>query len=145
MKNLLNLFIVASLFAISVSPLSAQEKMSPFTDLYEFMEKYEKECPDVVSAFYNLHDTIVMKKGTLSIKQKELIAMGIGISDRCKYCIYFHTAQAKKNGATDEEILEAASVAVYMGGGPAFSYIKYVFDALEELGKMEEQKAAEKK
>jgi hypothetical protein len=32
-----------------------------------------------------------------------------------------------------------------MGGGPAFSYIKYVFDALEELAKMEEKKADIKK
>ncbi len=139
-KNfLLNLLIVVCLIATSTTQLVAQEDTSIFDELSDFMEKYEKKCPDVASAFYSLHDTIVNQEGKLSIKEKEFIALGIAISARCEYCIYFHTAQAKRSGATDEEILEAASVAVYMGGGPAFSYIKYVVDALEELAVMKEK------
>lgn len=145
MKNLLlNQLIVVCLIFASTTQLVAQEKVSLFDELYEFMEKYEKKCPDVSGAFYALHDTVVMKEGNLSIKEKEFIALGIAISARCEHCIYFHTAQAKMSGATDEEILEAASVAVYMGGGPSFSYIKYVMDALEELSKMEEKEDNEK-
>jgi len=122
----------------------AQEKVSIFNELYDFMEKFEIECPDVATSFYDLHDTIMNQEGKLSIKEKEFIALGIAISMRCEYCIYFHTAAAMKYGATKEEILEAASVAVYMGGGPAFSYIKYVIDALEELTAIKESKTHEK-
>ena len=43
-----------------------------------------------------------------------------------------------ENGATEEEILEASSVAIYMSGRPAYSYIKYVIDALEELSVINE-------
>jgi AhpD family alkylhydroperoxidase len=143
-KNILViLLIVACIITVSKTQVLAQEKVSIFNDLSEFMEKFEKKCPDVATSFYNLHDT-VNKEGKLSIKEKEFIALGIAVSARCEYCIYFHTARAMESGATEEEILEAASVAVYMGGGPAFSYIKYVMDALEELAAIKESKNTEK-
>ena len=62
----------------------------------------------------------------------------------CEYCVYAHTAGAMKSGATEEEILEVASIAVYMQGGPGLTYIKYVFNALEELSDMKESKNTEK-
>ena len=144
-KNFLVIqFIVACILTVSTTQVLAQEQVSIFNELSDFMEKFEKKCPDVATAFYDLHDTIVNQEGKLSIKEKEFIALGIAVTMRCEYCIYFHTASAMKNGATEEEILEAASVAVYMGGGPAFSYIKYVVDALEELSEMKEKEDAEK-
>jgi alkylhydroperoxidase/carboxymuconolactone decarboxylase family protein YurZ len=36
-------------------------------------------------------------------------------------------------GATRQQILEAASVAVMMGGGPAYTHIPIVADTLDEL------------
>lgn len=38
-----------------------------------------------------------------------------------------------KNGATKEEIMEAAYVAIIMAGGPGFAYTTHVVDALEAL------------
>jgi len=143
-SSLVILLIATCILTVSTTQVLAQEKVSIFKDLSEFMEKFEEKCPDVAASFYNLHDTIVTKEGKLSIKEKEFIAIGIAVSMRCEYCIYFHTARAVESGATEEEILEAASVAIYMGGGPAFSYIKYVIDALEELSDMKESENAEK-
>lgn len=144
-KNLLVVLLLAlGVLTTSSTQLMAQEKVSIFTELSEFMEKYEKKCPEAAAGFYILHDTIVNREGKISNKTKEFIALGIAVSQRCKYCIYFHTASAMKYGATEEEILEAASVAVYMGGGPAFVYIKYVIDAMEELSAMNERQDAEK-
>jgi len=100
------LLIAVCILTVSTTQVLAQEKVSIFNDLSEFMEKFEKKCPDVASSFYSLHDTIVNKEGKLSIKEKEFIALGIAISQRCEYCIYFHTARAMKSGATEEEILE---------------------------------------
>jgi alkylhydroperoxidase/carboxymuconolactone decarboxylase family protein YurZ len=36
-------------------------------------------------------------------------------------------------GATRQQILEAASVAVMMGGGPAYTHIPIVVETLDEL------------
>jgi AhpD family alkylhydroperoxidase len=138
------LLIVACIISISTTQVMAQETDNTFTELSSFMEKFAKKCPDIATNFYNLHETIIIREGTLSIKQKELIALGIAVSMRCEYCIYAHTASAMENGATEEEILEAASVSVLMSGGPGYAYIKHVIDALEILSKMKENKNTEK-
>ena len=47
----------------------------------------------------------------LSGKEKELIGLAVAAQIPCSYCIYFHTAVAKANGATDAEIREAVAMA----------------------------------
>jgi len=47
----------------------------------------------------------------LSGKTKELIGLAVAAQIPCHYCVYFHTAAAKLNGATDEEIREAVAMA----------------------------------
>lgn len=44
-------------------------------------------------------------------KTKELIGLAVSSQIPCHYCIYFHTAAAKLNGATDEEVREAVAMA----------------------------------
>ena len=45
-------------------------------------------------------------------KTKELIGLAVSAQVPCQYCIYFHTAAAKANGATDQEVGEAVAMAV---------------------------------
>jgi AhpD family alkylhydroperoxidase len=47
----------------------------------------------------------------LSGKTKELIGLAVASQIPCGYCVYFHTAVAKANGATDDEIREAVAMA----------------------------------
>jgi AhpD family alkylhydroperoxidase len=44
-------------------------------------------------------------------KTKELIGLAVSAQIPCHYCIYFHTAAAKANGASAEEIREAVAMA----------------------------------
>jgi len=44
-------------------------------------------------------------------KTKELLGIAVSAQIPCQYCIYFHTAAAKLNGATDQEIQEAVAMA----------------------------------
>ena len=60
--------------------------------------------------------------GKLDVKAKELISVAIGCYNRCEYCIVYHTYKAFEAGATKEEIIEAAMVAVAFGGGPSIAY-----------------------
>jgi AhpD family alkylhydroperoxidase len=60
--------------------------------------------------------------GALGHKQKELIALAIGIAIRCEGCIVFHTRACLKLGVTRAELLEMIGVAVEMGGGPSSIY-----------------------
>jgi AhpD family alkylhydroperoxidase len=58
----------------------------------------------------------------LSEKHKELIALGIGVSQRCQGCVAFHVKALRRLGATKAELEEVLAVAVYMGGGPSLMY-----------------------
>jgi len=75
----------------------------------------------------------VLKEGVLDTKTKELIAVGTSITARCKYCIALHVKKALDAGANRDEIFEAATVAMLMGGGPAMTYIVEVKKALDEF------------
>jgi AhpD family alkylhydroperoxidase len=50
-------------------------------------------------------------KTKLDGKTKELIGLAVSAQIPCQYCVYFHTAAARANGATDEEVREAVAMA----------------------------------
>ena len=101
-------------------------------DFGKSMEQMKEQTPDMLTAFGGLFAK-VMKAGALEVKQKELIALGIGVAVRCKPCIYMHTQKCLQAGASRAEILEAAQVAVMMGGGPVYTHVPVVIKALDEL------------
>jgi len=75
----------------------------------------------------------VMGPGSLGVREKELVALGIGIALRCDPCVYAHVEKALRAGATREQVLETAGVAVMMQGGPAYTYLPKVVDALDAV------------
>jgi len=96
----------------------------------EFFEKFKN---DVAKMKQPGLFSKVMQDGALSLREKELVALGIGVAQRCVPCIRAHAQECLDAGATKEQILEAASVAVMMGGGPAYTHIPVVMDTLEAL------------
>jgi AhpD family alkylhydroperoxidase len=96
------------------------------------MKEARSRMPDVIKGFAGLHQAS-MKPGALTLLEKELIALAIGLSVRCENCIYAHVRAALAAGATREQILEAAGVAVLMQGGPTYTYLPYVTEALAAL------------
>ena len=101
-------------------------------DFGKSVEQMKAQTPDIVSGFGGLFAK-VMKTGALDVKQKELIALGIGVAQSCGPCIKLHTQKCLKAGLKREEILEAAGVAVMMQGGPAYTHVPVVIKALDEL------------
>lgn len=95
-------------------------------------EKLRQQMPGVFDSFRKVSEQ-VFQDGALSRKHKELIALGIAVKIQCRLCITLHVKQALETGATPAEILEAASVAVQMGGAPAFGEVSTVLQALEEM------------
>lgn len=102
-------------------------------DFTRSIQKLSKESPNLVKSFKALHDQ-VMHKGALGEKEKELIAIGIAVATHCVPCIRLHTQAAVSYGARKEEILEAASVAVLMAGGRAYTHVPEVMHVLDAMG-----------
>jgi AhpD family alkylhydroperoxidase len=94
--------------------------------------KMKEMAPDILRGFGGLFQA-VMKDGALTVREKELIALGIGLAVRCVPCINLHVEKCLAAGATPEQILEAAGVAVMMQGGPTFTHVPEVIRALEYL------------
>ncbi len=88
---------------------------------------------EIAKAFGPLFQSL-MKEGALSVKQKELIALGVAVAVKCEPCITAHTEKCLAAGATKAELMEAAGVAVVMGGGPAYTHAPIVAKNLIRLG-----------
>ncbi len=95
-------------------------------------QKMKEQTPDLARSFGTFYQAI-MKEGALSVREKELIALAIGLALRCTPCINLHVQGCLKAGATREQVLEAAGVAVMMQGGPAFTHVPEVLATLEHL------------
>jgi len=102
-------------------------------DFQETMRVLSETNRETMHHFRTFMDSVLTKK-VLDTKTKELIALATAITARCSYCISIHVKNALAAGATREEILEAATVAILMGGGPAFTYVTEVKKALDEFG-----------
>ena len=96
------------------------------------MKPVRAAMPELLKGFSALHEA-AMKAGALTVREKELQALAIGVAMRCENCIYSHVHAAMKAGATREQILETAGVAVLMQGGPAYTYLSKVIEAVDAL------------
>ncbi len=66
-------------------------------------------------------------------KELELIMVACAVMSQCEMCIAIHVEAAASMGASKDEILQAAFMAVAMGGSPKLMYMSYVYEALEDL------------
>ena len=106
---------------------AVKEKVNEF---FEYTAQFGQRYPEIAQSFMGLMGSI-MQDGKVKTKEKELIALGIAVGLRCVPCIYAHTQASLHMGATAEEVLEAASVAVLMSGGPGMAHLMEVMKALE--------------
>ena len=88
--------------------------------------------PEAMSGFAKLAQAS-MAEGAISAKHKELIALAIGISQRCSGCIGFHVKALIRLGCTRAELEEMLTICVYMGGGPALMYASEALAAWDKL------------
>ena len=86
--------------------------------LFDFVGTLSKENPKIAEGFGKMHHATAVD-GVLTVKQKELIALGIAITIRCEGSIACHVKAALDAGATQEEIVETIGVSIVMGGGPS--------------------------
>jgi len=72
--------------------------------------------------------------GAVSRKHKELTAIAISLVKGCERCVSYHVRSAIAAGASSDEIVESAFVAVIMDGGPALAHFGAVLAAIDAHG-----------
>ncbi len=72
--------------------------------------------PEINKKFIDFYRE-VFKDSKLSMKTKELIAIGVALGAGCGPCYEYHLKKAKDYGNSDEEIGEAVAVAEVVSSG----------------------------
>ncbi len=91
------------------------------------LKRFGELAPEAFKAFAEL-DALSVKDGAIPGKYKELIAIGVALKTQCPYCIEIHQKNARKAGATEQELAEAAMVAVSLNAGEAITHATHVLE-----------------
>lgn len=85
------------------------------------MKAMREHAPAGMAAFAAF-DKAAFEAGALPVKIKELIAVAIGVTTQCPYCIEVHSKRAKALGVSDAELTEAVLVAAAIRAGGAVTH-----------------------
>src|SRR5512135_1736843 len=101
-------------------------------DLKQLAE-LKKLAPTEWQGFVDL-DKIVGRDGAIPRKYRELMALAVACTTQCPYCLDVHTRNAKKAGATREEVAEAAFVAAALRAGAAVTHGALAVKLFDQAG-----------
>ena len=85
------------------------------------MKDLDALAPEAMKAFVAF-DKAALAAGAISVKYKELIALGVAFTTQCPYCIEIHAGNARGAGASEPEIAEAVLVAAALRAGGAVTH-----------------------
>jgi AhpD family alkylhydroperoxidase len=78
--------------------------------------------PKGFEGFVALDKTVGRTDGAIPQKYRELIAIGVALTTQCPYCLDVHTANARKAGASREELAETVHIAAALRAGAAVTH-----------------------
>ncbi|MDZ7876892.1 MAG: arsenosugar biosynthesis-associated peroxidase-like protein [Saprospiraceae bacterium] len=92
----------------------------PAKDLKQF-GKIGDWQPELGKKFFDYYGS-AMGEGALTVREKALIALAVSHALQCPYCIDAYTSDCLKNGADEEQMMEAVHVAAAMKAGITLVY-----------------------
>src|SRR5438093_8301173 len=101
---------------------------------YRAMDWAAQLDPAYAAARAEVRRLSVGEDGTLSVKVKEFVVMGVLASRGLQYGVEAHMRRAIDYGATKEELFEAMKAAAVPGGSVAYSVGVRALQALEQAG-----------
>jgi AhpD family alkylhydroperoxidase len=91
-------------------------------DDLKLLPELKKLAPDDFKGFVALDSIIGKEGGAIPRKYRELIAIAVSCTTQCPYCLDVHTRNAKRAGATREEVAEAVLLAAALRAGAAVTH-----------------------
>ena len=93
--------------------------------------KRHELAPEPLKAF-KAFSAAVFSDAALPGVTKQLIAVAVAHVTQCPYCIKGHTAEALRQGASEQQIMEAIWVAAEMRAGAAFAHSNIALEAMAD-------------
>ena len=91
-----------------------------------------------IKRFFSL-DSQTYRQGALPAQTKELLGLVASLVLRCDDCISYHILQCAKRGFSDEQLFEAFSVALVVGGSIVIPPLRRAVGLLEELRRPDQE------
>ena len=93
-----------------------------------FTKVYKETTPDILKQYAAFEGAVFAAEGReIPLKFRELIALAVGITTQCVYCIDSHSKAAVKAGATETELAETAWVATAIRAGGGYAHGRLAF------------------
>jgi len=109
------------------------DRVKAFTEFRQRMNaRILGEPNQVVRRFFAL-DTQAYQAGALDVKTKELLGLVASLVLRCDDCISYHVAQCREAGVNRDEMFEAFSVGLVVGGSIVIPHLRRAVDFLDRL------------
>ena len=77
--------------------------------------------------------TLCCQEGSLSEREKSLIALAVSHTIQCPYCIDAYTGDGLQRGITKEEMIEALHVAAAIRGGASLVHGVQMMNKVKKL------------
>jgi AhpD family alkylhydroperoxidase len=78
-------------------------------------------------------DSRTYEAGALDTRTKELLGLVASMVLRCDDCITYHLVRCVEEGLSDEELFEAFSVGLVVGGSIVIPHLRRAVDRLDEI------------
>jgi len=113
---------------------------NPVAEFNAYRLKMNKKLLDdnnkIVKRIFNL-DTNAFTEGMLSKKTKEILGLGNSLVLRCDDCVRYHLEECYKLEMSKEEVVEAMSVSLLIGGTVIIPHMRKAFEYWEALEEAE--------
>ena len=90
------------------------------------LKKLDENAPDVMKPYWAFNKEL-FKAGAIDVLHKQLIAVAVALTTQCPYCIELHMRDARKAGADDKMLTEAAMVAAAMRANGTVTHASHLF------------------
>src|SRR2546425_87300 len=105
----------------------------------KLLKEMSKLAPEEFKAWANLDGIVAREDGRIPRKYRELIAVAVAHTTQCVYCIEVHTKNAKKAGASKEEVVEAVLLAAALRAGGAAAHGTLAVKIYDQAGDMKKK------
>ena len=103
-------------------------------------EKLLEDNNKIIRRMFNL-DTNAYREGVLSKKTKELLGLGNSLVLRCDDCVKYHLEECFKLKLSKEEVVEAMSISLLIGGTIVIPHLRRAFEYWEDLEATEDEQS----
>lgn len=102
-----------------------EEDLRKFTGVGDF----QKEMADKFFAYYDE----VFREGSLTAREKSLIALAVSHAVQCPYCIDAYSNDAFEKGWSESQMMEAVHVACAIRGGASLAHGVQMMNKVREI------------